>query len=259
MMVFDPATLEPLLRRLSLATVRKIYPEMIRQAEAESWPYGVFLERLMAEEVAHRTETRVTTMTAKSKFPFQATIESFDFTFRTELKRQMLGRFLGPELVSENRSLILEGPSGTGKTHLCIAIAYKAIQNGYTGRFTTATDLLNVLGQAVKAQTLDEAVKTFVDPHVLIVDEVGYLGYGAGAADLLFQVVDQRYLKGRPILFTTNKPLATWGRVLHDKELAEAIIDRTLHHGEHVKLRGPSYRLRGKKLDGETGQDDIAE
>jgi DNA replication protein DnaC len=78
---------------------------------------------------------------------------------------------------------------------------------------------------------------------------MGYLGYGPGAADVLFQVVDHRYHKGRPILFTTNKPLRQWGRVLHDEELARAIIDRTLHHGEHLKLSGSSYRLRGRKLD----------
>ena len=73
--------------------------------------------------------------------------------------------------------------------------------------------------------------------------------YGPGAADVLFQVVDQRYLKGRPILFTTNKPLKLWGRVLHDEELARAIIDRTLHYGEYLKLTGASYRLKDRNID----------
>jgi DNA replication protein DnaC len=78
---------------------------------------------------------------------------------------------------------------------------------------------------------------------------MGYLGYGAGAADLLFQVVNGRYHKGRPILFTTNKPLRQWGRVLHDEELARAILDRTLHQGEHLHLAGPSYRLKDRQLE----------
>ena len=158
----------------------------------------------------------------------------------------MLGRFLGPELISDKRSLILEGPPGTGKTHLCISIAYKAIQNGFNARFTTAAALINELRVAVD---LNAALKPYVQPHVLVIDEMGYLGYGPGAADVLFQVVDQRYLKGRPILFTTNKPLKQWGRVLHDDELARAIIDRTLHHGEYLKLDGASYRLKDRKLD----------
>lgn len=246
---FDPTVLEPLLRRLHLATVRRIYPEMIRQAEQDSWPYGVLLERLFANEVANRADTRVRRLLHKAKFPFLATIETFDFSLRADLKRQLLGRFLGPELVSENRSLILEGPSGTGKTHLCIAIAYKAIQNGFTARFTTATNLVNELTAAVSQKRLEELLTEYLDPHVLVCDEVGYLGYAPGVADLLFQIVDQRYQKGRPILFTTNKALKLWGKVLHDRELAEAIIDRTLHHGEHIRLKGPSYRTRGKNLD----------
>lgn len=239
-------SLEPLLKQLGLSTIQRVYPELTPLAEKEDWSYQQFLERLLSEEVAHRAESRIANQIARAKFPFHATIDTFDFTFRSDLKRQMLGRFLGPELVSDHRSLILEGPPGTGKTHLCISIAYKAIQNGFMARFTTAAALINELRVA---HDLNAALKPYVQPHVLVIDEMGYLGYGPGAADVLFQVVDQRYLKGRPILFTTNKPLKQWGRVLHDEELARAILDRTLHHGEYLKLSGSSYRLKGRKLD----------
>jgi DNA replication protein DnaC len=237
---------EVLLKQLGLSTIQRVYRELTPLAEKEDWSYQQFLERLLSEEVAHRAESRIANQIARAKFPFHATIDTFDFTFRSDLKRQMLGRFLGPELVSDRRSLILEGPPGTGKTHLCISIAYKAIQNGFMARFTTAAALINELRVAMD---LNAALKPFIQPHVLVIDEMGYLGYGPGAADVLFQVVDQRYLKGRPILFTTNKPLKQWGRVLHDEELARAIIDRTLHHGEYLKLSGSSYRLKGRKLD----------
>ena len=123
---------------------------------------------------------------------------------------------------------------------------YKSIQNGFTARFTTAAALINDLCVAPERNL---ALQTYLRPHVLVIDEMGYLGYGPGAADVLFQVVDQRYLKGKPILLTTNNPLNQWGRVLHDEELARAIIDRTLHHGDYLKLAGPSFRLKGRKLD----------
>ena len=108
-------SLEILLKRLGLSTIACVYADLIPVAEREDWSYAQFLERLLCEEVAHRAESRIATQVARAKFPFHATIETFDFTFRSDLKRQMLGRFLGPELVSDHRSLILEGPPGTGK------------------------------------------------------------------------------------------------------------------------------------------------
>ena len=110
-------SLDTMLKRLGLSTIQRILPELTPIAEKEAWSYQHFLERLVSEEIAQRSERRIANQVVRAKFPFHATIETFDFTFKSDLKRQMLGRFLGPELVSENRSLILEGPPGTGKPH----------------------------------------------------------------------------------------------------------------------------------------------
>ena len=97
------------LRRLHLPTIRRLYPALTEQAEKDEWTYRELLEHLVAEEIAHRAETRIARATHAAKFPFLKTIEEFDFTFQQSVKRQMLGRFLGPELVSEGQGLILLG------------------------------------------------------------------------------------------------------------------------------------------------------
>ena len=106
---------------------------------------------------------------------------------------------------------------------------------------------MNGLHRGAAAGELEEALVTYIEPHVLVIDELGYLSYGPDAANLLFQVVDRRYLKERPMVFTSNKETGDWGAVLHDSDLAEAIVDRVLERGEVLRLAGKSYRNPGGK------------
>jgi DNA replication protein DnaC len=236
-----------MLRRLHLPTVRRLHSELATRAEAEGMAYRVYLETLVAEEVAHRTETRLTRAVRKAQLPFLRTIDDFNFTFQSALRLQMLGSYLGPELVTEGRSALFSGPSGTGKTHLAIAIAYRAIQHGYEARFIGADALMGELSRAATRGRLDVALEPYLHPHVLVIDELGYLTHAPDAANVLYRVVNERYLKHRPMLLTTNKPLAALGDVLHDGDLAEAILDRLLERGAHFALRGRSYRTRHLK------------
>jgi len=233
-----------MLKRLHLPTVRRLYGELATRAEAEGMSYRTYLETLIAEEIAHRSETRLTRAVRAARFPFLRTIEEFNFTFQTALKLQMLGSYLGPELVTAGRSAIFSGPSGTGKTHLCIAIAYRAIQHGYDARFVSADALIGHLSHAASKGRLESALEPILHPHVLVIDELGYLSHAPDAANVLYRVINERYLKQRPMLLTTNKPLAALGDVVHDGDLAEAILDRLLERGAHFALRGRSYRTK---------------
>jgi DNA replication protein DnaC len=241
--------LEPLFRRLNLAHTRRIYQEVADRAEKESWGYRDFLVLLLAEEVAHRKQTRLQRCTRSAHFPFFKTIDEFDFSLQTTLRQSLLGSYLGPDFVTEGRSLILYGKAGRGKTHLAIAIGYRAIQNGFETLCTTAAELIEDLSNAGKRGQLHEALLSYTRPHVLVIDEVGYLTYGQDAANVLFHVVNDRHLRKRPMLFTTNKPLSEWGKVLHDEDLAAAILDRVLERGRFIHLDGPSGRTRHLNLE----------
>jgi DNA replication protein DnaC len=252
----EPAyDLDAMLRRLHLPTIRRLYPELALRAEEEEMSYRTFLEILFAEEIAHRAETRVLRSVRKAKFPFLRTIEEFNFTFQTSVRLKMLGTLLGPELVSEGRSAIFSGPPGRGKTHLGVALAYRAIQNGFEARFTTADQLIGDLSSAAARGQLEEALEPFLHPHVLVIDELGYQSYAPDAANVLYRVVNDRYLKGRPMIVTTNKPLAALGQLLHDGDLAEAILNRLLERGTHFLLRGRSYRTRHLKPEADAKDD----
>jgi DNA replication protein DnaC len=235
---------DALLKRLHLPTIRRLYAGYAAQAASESWSHRDFLALLVAEEVAHRNDTRIQKSARHAHFPFIKSIEDFDFLFQSSLRRQQLGPYLGPELVTEGRNLVLSGRPGRGKTHLAVAIGYRAIQNGFTARFTGASALIDDLSAASRGGRLREATAAWVTPDVLIVDEVGYLHHAEDAANVLFGVVDQRYLRRKPLIFTTNKKLRAWGEVLHDQDLAEVILDRVLERGEHIILGGPSWRTK---------------
>src|ERR1700689_2038715 len=241
--------LESLFRRLNLAHTRRIYQDLGDRAEKETWSYRDFLALLLAEEVAHRKQTRLQRFTRKAHFPFFKTIEEFDFSLQTTLRLSLLGSYLGPDFVTEGRSLIFYGKTGRGKTHLAVAIGYRAIQNGFETLCTNAAELVEELSNASKKGCLQESLLTYTHPHVLVVDEVGYLTYGADAANVLFHVVNDRHLRKRPMIFTTNKPLSEWGKVLHDEDLAAAILDRILERGRFIHLDGPSWRTRHLNLE----------
>ena len=246
--------LDPLFKRLHLANARRVWRDLVRRAEAEEWSYEQFLQTLVSEEIAHRRGTRLNRAVRAAQFPFLRTIEEFDFSYQSTLRLTTFGSLLSPDFVSEGNSAILEGKPGRGKTHLAIAVAYRAMQNGFDALFVNCAELIDDLSCASREGRLREALVRYLRPHVLVVDEVGYLAYGDDAANVLFHVVNERHIKRRAMVFTTNKHPKRWGPVLHDDDLAEAIVDRILDRGRLLRLDGPS--MRTKHLAGDASLND---
>jgi DNA replication protein DnaC len=247
--------LDGLLKRLHLANARRVWRDLTLRAEQEGWSCRDFLTLLIEEEIAHRQQTRLGRVTRWARFPFLKTIDDFDFTYQSVVRLSLLGSALSPDFVTEGRSLILSGKPGRGKTHLAIAIAYRAVQNGFDALFVTAAELIDDLSAAFRGGRLADTLARYTHPAVLIVDEVGYLTYGTDAANMLFHVVNDRHRHKRSMIFTTNKALSAWGRVLHDDDLAHAIIDRVLERGRWLTLDGPSMRTKHLGLDDPTSSE----
>jgi DNA replication protein DnaC len=241
--------LDALLKRLHLANTRRAWRDLARRAEQDEWSYHDFLTLLVSEEIAHRQQTRLARLVSRAHFPFFKTIDDFNFTYQSTVRLALLGSALAPDFVTEGRCLIFGGRPGRGKTHLAVAIAYRAIQNGFDARFVTAAELIDDLSAAFRDRRLTDALAVYTHPGVLIIDEVGYLTYGTDAANMLFHVVNDRHRKKRAMIFTTNKALNAWGRVLHDDDLAHAIVDRVLERGRLLMLDGPSLRTAHLGLD----------
>ena len=144
-MTLDDRSLDEFLRRLHLANTRRIWSDLCLRAEQQGWSYRDFLCALLSEEVAHRQGTSLNKRIRDAHFPFVKTVEEFNSTYQSHLRLKLLGSFLGPDFVTEGRSLILLGKPGRGKTHLAVAIAYQALQNGFDALYTTATEVVDAL------------------------------------------------------------------------------------------------------------------
>jgi DNA replication protein DnaC len=235
-----------------LANARRAWRELVQRAEREEWSYRDFLALLVSEEIAQRQQTRIARMVRRAHFPFFKTIDDFNFSMQSSVRLALLGSTLAPDFVTEGRCVIFGGKPGRGKTHLAVAVAYRAIQNGFDALFVTAAELIDDLSAAFRGGRLADALDRYLHPAVLVCDEVGYLTYGTDAANVLFHVVNDRHRKKRAMIFTTNKPLTGWGRVLHDEDLAHAIVDRILERGRMLTLDGPSMRTHHLGLDDPT-------
>jgi DNA replication protein DnaC len=158
-------------------------------------------------------------------------------------------RLFDCDFIQQHGCAVLLGPTGTGKSHLLTALGYRAAERGFSVRHTRVVDMINHLTAAQINGSLGKALRSYVRPSLLLLDELGYLPIDKRGADLLFQVVAARYETGS-IVLTTNRTFKEWGTLFdEDNTLATALIDRLIHHGEAIVIQGISFRMRDKDPD----------
>ncbi len=246
--VATPAQLERLgehLRKLRLLKSGERLEALLQLAAAQELPYADFLEQVLGEEVAAKTTKNIAMRTAMARFPFVKPLETFDFTYQPSIDRKQFQTLASCHFIEHGDNVIVLGPPGVGKTHLAVALGLKAIEAGYRVLFSTAAQLIAQLTKAHAEGRLDEKLKFYTTPRLLIIDEIGYLPIDRLGANLFFQLISRRYERG-PMVLTSNQSFAAWGDVFGDRVIATAILDRLLHHAVTVNIRGNSYRLKEK-------------
>ena len=170
----------------------------------------------------------------------------FDFSWPRRIDRPLIEELFSLAFVNDATNIILVGPNGIGKTMLVKNLLHHAVLNGFTARFTMASDMLHELAAQDSDASLARRLRRFTGPQLLAIDEVGYLNYDNRYADLLFEVVTRRYLNV-PVLITTNKSFSEWADVFSCAACVVTLVDRLIHRSEIVQLDGESYRLREAK------------
>ena len=239
-----PEDLTEILQRLNLTFVAQHYEAMGQEAAREQLGHVEYLRRLAEGEAAARYERSVQRRTKAARLPVPKTLEQFNWSWPSKINRAQVQDLFRLRFIEQNANVVFIGGVGLGKTHLAVALAHTACLHNVPTLFAPAVDIVNTLSAAQATNTLSKALKTYVAPRLLLIDELGYLPMDKRGADLLFQVISARYERGA-IIITTNTAYKQWPRVFNnDATITTAILDRLVHHCETVTIEGKSYRMK---------------
>ncbi|MGH3427925.1 MAG: IS21-like element helper ATPase IstB [Mycobacteriales bacterium] len=228
--------------------------ELIERAETAKLGYREFLDLILESEVGMLEGRRYQARLKMAGLPHHKTLDEFDITFQPDLDPKRLAELRSLRFVEHKVGCLILGPPGVGKSHVSVGLAMEALARGYLVRYTTLDDLVRGLRHADALGKLSTKLAQLQRPHVLVIDEAGYLPLDRADANRVFQVVNRRYTRASTII-TSNKAVGEWADTFGDEALAAAILDRLLHDAEVLAINGPSYRLKGR-LDALKRPDD---
>jgi DNA replication protein DnaC len=231
------------LRQLKLPTVLREYEKVAAEAAREGQDHVRYLLRLVELELIDRERRMVERRIRAARFPAVKSVDTFDFTAIPSLNKPLVLELARCEYVVARDNIIALGNSGTGKTHICLALGLAACQRGLSVAFTTAAGLVHQLMEARDEKRLLRLQAQLSAVKLLIVDELGYVPLSQTGAELLFEVFSQRHERASTIV-SSNLPFDEWTSVFGNQRLTGALLDRLTHHVHILEMNGESYRLK---------------
>jgi DNA replication protein DnaC len=202
-----------------------------------------WVEQLVEIEEAERHRRSLVRRLRDAKLGTFKPLTDFDWQWPEHIDRALFNELLPGDFIHDATNVVFVGPNGVGKSMLAKNLIHNAVLNGASARFVTASDMLHDLAAQESTAALARRLKRYTLPHLLCIDEVGYLAYDNRYADLLFEVVTRRY-QLRPILLTTNKSFNEWNDIFPNAACVVTLIDRLVHRSEILAIEGQSYRLK---------------
>ncbi len=229
---------------LKLSYVAEHHAALATDAAAAPWSHLEFLQRLLDGECAVRQQRALERRVRAARFPVLKTLDQFRWDWPKKINQLQVQHLFRLGFIAQKTNVVFVGGVGLGKSHLASALGYAACQHGHSVLFTTAIDAINNLVAAQAAHRLKAELNRYLSPALLVLDEIGYLPLDKAGADLLFQIISQRYERGS-IIVTTNKAFKQWPSIFNnDAGIASAILDRLLHQAETIVIEGKSYRMK---------------
>ena len=243
----NPDTIKKL-KQFKLSGIARSLDLRIQQAKDDNLAYSDFLSLLLEDEANQRGDNKQRRLYQQAKLPFEKGLEDFDFTFQPSIKKKEILELAACQFIQRKENIIFIGQPGTGKTHLSVSLALRALGYGCRVLFTTVWEVINTLQQSRADFSYHKKVQQYLKPDLLVLDELGYRSMAENTVEDFFEIISQRYEKGS-IIITSNRDFQNWDKIFIDKTLTGAILDRLIHHCHTIVIKGESYRFKNRKKD----------
>lgn len=242
--------LEEAMKKLRLSGARETLALRLQEALGNNLSHQEFLELLFEDELAIRKQRSIQRGIKKAEFRELKSLEDFDFSFNTTVKRADLYDLAAGHFIREKQDILFLGPPGVGKSHLAQGLGHNAIRMGFTVYYRSIFDLVRDFFKEEQGLETEKILAKYLKPDLLIIDDMGMKQLPHRAGEYFFEVIMRRH-QMRSTIMTTNRPIEEWGKLINDVPAATAILDRFLQTARIIAISGRSYRLRNHTVSEE--------